>query len=46
MLRRAFVGSKKFEAILPAEPDIMVAIVDAFNKVLDKVLKLSSSGSC
>ncbi len=30
MPRHAIVGSKKFEAILPAESDTMVAIIDAF----------------
>ena len=39
MLRRAIVGSKKFEAMLPAESDTMVAFIDAFDEALGKVLK-------
>ena len=39
MLRRAIAGSKKFEVILPAESDTMVAIIDAFDEALGKVLK-------
>ncbi len=39
MPRRAIVGSNKFEVILPAESDTMVAIIDAFDEALGKVLK-------
>ena len=39
MPRRAIVGSKKFEAILPAGPDTMVEIIDVFDEVLGKLLK-------
>ncbi len=37
--RRAIVGSKKFEAIVPAESDSMEAIINAFDVALGKVLK-------
>ena len=37
--RRAIVGSKKFEAIVPAESDTMEAIINAFEAALGKVLK-------
>ncbi len=37
--RRAIVGSKKFEGIVPAESDTMEAIVKAFDAALGKVLK-------
>ena len=39
MPRRAIVGSKTFESILPAELDTMVAIIDAFDEALGKILK-------
>jgi ABC-type uncharacterized transport system auxiliary subunit len=39
MPRRAIVGSKKFEAVYPAESNTMVAIIDAFDEVPGKVLK-------
>lgn len=37
--RRAIVGLKKFEAIVPAESDSMEAIIEAFDAALGKVLK-------
>ncbi len=37
--RRAIAGSKKFEAIVPAESDTMEAIVKAFDAALGKVLR-------
>lgn len=39
MPQRAVVGPKRFEAILPADSDTMVAIIDAIDEALDKVLK-------
>ncbi len=39
MPRRAIVGSKKFEAILPAVSDTMVAIIDVFDEALGKILQ-------
>ena len=39
MPRRVIVGSKKLEAILPAEPDTTVAIIDDFDEALGTVLK-------
>ncbi len=39
MPRRTIVGSKKFEAVIPAESDTMDAIIGAFDEALGKVLK-------
>lgn len=39
MPRRVIVGSKKFEAVIPAESDTMVAIIYAFDAALGKILK-------
>ena len=39
MPRRAIIGSKKFKVILPANPIPSVAIIDAFDEALGKILK-------
>ncbi len=39
MPRRAIVGTEKFESVIKAQADTMVAIIEAFNYALGKVLK-------
>jgi cholesterol transport system auxiliary component len=39
MPRRAIVGAKKFEAVIPAGSDTIDAIIGAFDEALGKVLK-------
>lgn len=39
MPRRAIIGSETFEATVPAESDNIVAVIDAFDEALGKVLR-------
>ncbi len=39
MPRRAIVGTEKFESVIEAQADTMVAIIEAFDSALGKVLK-------